>query len=192
MRRFTSSVALVCTLFWSTVPAFAIDADKVSSGNIFGIAVTAEGSPVTGTPVELIDAAGKVLGQSTTDANGTYGFSCIPNGSYTMGLGSGDGETRRLLPALDERGLRVDWKAIVDMPSEAMAMVPTTGGVCGASAGVPNSALRADDALSTFVEANAVEIGAGVFVAAGLTVGGLALAGEFDDDDDDAPASPSR
>ena len=190
MRRVTFWVAVLCTFAWTTAPVLAVDAGATSSGNIFGLALTGEGSPMANTEVELIDGAGKVVKTVTTDATGSYGFSCVPNGNYTIGLGEGSAETRRLLPELDGRGLRVDWQAAAGMPAEAMAMVPSAGGVCGAPPGV---APAPTDSLFAFVEANAVEIAAGTFVAAGLTVGGLALAGEFDDDDDnDAPASPSR
>lgn len=189
MRRFTTWVAVLCTFGWTSVPVLAVDADASSSGNIFGLALGDGGNPLANTPVELIDSSGKVLQKAATDATGNYGFPCVPNGNYTIGLGSGDGETRRLLPELDGRGLRVDWQAAAGMPAEALAMVPSSGGVCGATPGV---APAAADSLFAFVEANAVEIAAGTFVVAGLVVGGLALGGEFDDDDDDAPASPSR
>ena len=189
MRRVTTWVAMLCTFAWTTAPVLAVDANTTSSGNIFGLALTDDGSPMANTEVELIDGAGKVVKTATTDASGTYDFPCVPNGNYTIGLGSGASETRRLLPELDDRGLRVDWQAAAGMPAEAMAMVPSVGGACGTT---PTVAPAAADSLFAFVQANAVEIAAGTFVAAGLVVGGLALGGEFDDDDSDSPASPSR
>ena len=83
MRRVTAWVAMACTFAWTSAPVLAVDADASSSGNIFGLALTDEGSPMANTEVELIDGAGKVVKTATTDSAGSYDFPCVPNGNYT-------------------------------------------------------------------------------------------------------------
>jgi len=43
-----------------------------------------EAGRIAGVTVELLDAAGNVVGVATTDANGNYGFTGLPDGTYTV------------------------------------------------------------------------------------------------------------
>lgn len=102
-------------------PAFA--------ASICGVARNAQNQPIAGLPVVAKDSAGNVLGQATTDADGKYVITGLPQGTIDIFIEAG-GTTYKPgsgVLNLTEASADVNWEV-----SPVSAALAAQNGVCGA------------------------------------------------------------
>jgi hypothetical protein len=60
------------------------DVELVGGARLSGVARALDGRVVPDARVTLLDQAGNILGVTTTDDEGGYGFTAVPEGDYTV------------------------------------------------------------------------------------------------------------
>src|SRR5229473_5327147 len=103
------------------VPAFA--------AALCGVARNAQNQPIAGLPVTCKDNAGNVLGRATTDAEGKYVITGLPQGTVDVFIEGGGTPYKPGSGVLNltEASADVNWEV-----SPASAALAAQNGVCGA------------------------------------------------------------
>ena len=121
----TWKIALMVVLSVAiAAPAFA--------AALCGVARNAQNQPIAGLPVTCKDSAGNVLGQATTDAEGKYVITGLPQGTVNIFLEAG-GTTYKPgsgVLNLTEASADVNWEV-----SPASAALAAQNGMCDAVGG---------------------------------------------------------
>ncbi len=111
-----------------TVLGVAIAAPAFAAA-VCGVARNAQNQPIAGLPVVAKDSAGNVLGQATTDADGKYVITGLPQGTIDIFIEAG-GTTYKPgsgVLNLTEASADVNWEV-----SPASAAMAAQNGACGA------------------------------------------------------------
>src|SRR6266851_324278 len=114
-----------------TVLGIAIAAPAFAAA-VCGVARNAQNQPIAGLPVVAKDSAGNVLGQATTDADGRYVITGLPQGTIDIFIEAG-GTTYKPgsgVLNLTEASADVNWEV-----SPASAALAAQNGVCGGAGG---------------------------------------------------------
>jgi hypothetical protein len=138
-----------------TVLSLAIAAPAFAAA-VCGVARNAQNQPIAGLPVLCKDSAGNVLGQATTDANGRYVITGLPQGTIDIFL-EGGGTTYKPgsgVLNLTEASADVNWEV-----SPASAALAAQNGVCDAAAG-----WTAGETAAAVVLGTALAAGVGITV----------------------------
>jgi hypothetical protein len=109
-----------------TVLSVAIAAPAFAAA-VCGVARNAQNQPIAGLPVVAKDSAGNVLGQATTDADGRYVITGLPQGTVDIFLEAG-GTTYKPgsgVLNLTEASADVNWEV-----SPASAALAAQSGMC--------------------------------------------------------------
>lgn len=143
---------------------------NVLADDISGTVLDASGKPVPGIKIVAANPPDKPLAQAVTDGNGSYMLSGLPDGTtyLTLDPGSAGVQGSTVLAAVDNQGLNVAWAVSPKAPAIATATKPAKKIDDPPGCGTLN---RRDCAAAWIV--------GGTGAAAFGTIGGLALAGEF-------------
>jgi carboxypeptidase family protein len=158
-----------------TVLSVAIAAPAFAAA-VCGVARNAQNQPIAGLPVTCKDSAGNVLGQATTDAQGGYVITGLPQGTVDIFLEGGGTPYKpgSGVLKLTEASADVNWEV-----SPASAALAAQNGLCDAG-GAPWTAGET---------ASAAVLGVAGAAAVGITV--WALTSDLHDHHHHAPTSPS-
>lgn len=185
MTRMWSGAVVAVLSVGLLLPAAASGSDGVYVG---GTVADANGAPVAGVELELLDSSGRVAGTAITGDNGGYELPCVPAGRYHLRLDPAStgvqGDTVAAPVGAD--GLVVNWTVDKDKPPLAAALA--AGGPCTAQR--IGAAPPAPEAAASTIPPAAIVGGAGAVVVGG-TLGGLAASGAFDGGDR-ASSTPSQ
>jgi carboxypeptidase family protein len=142
---------------------------------ICGVARNAQNQPIAGLPVTCKDNAGNVLGQATTDAQGRYVITGLPQGTVDVFIEGGGTPYKPGSGVLNltEASADVNWEL-----SPASAALAAQNGVCDAAAGWTSGETAA-----------AVVLGTALAAGVGITV--WAFESDLHDRHHHAPTSPS-
>jgi hypothetical protein len=157
-----------------TVLGLAIAAPAFAAA-VCGVARNAQNQPIAGLPVVAKDSAGNVLGQATTDADGRYVITGLPQGTIDIFIEAG-GTTYKPgsgVLNLTEASADVNWEV-----SPASAALAAQNGVCGAGG------------WTGWETASVAALGIAGAAAVGITV--WALESDLHDRHHHAPTSPSE
>ncbi len=157
-----------------TVLGMAIAAPAFAAA-VCGVARNAQNQPIAGLPVVAKDGAGNVLGQATTDADGRYVITGLPQGTIDIFIEAG-GTTYKPgsgVLNLTEASADVNWEV-----SPASAALAAQNGVCGAGG-----------AWTGLETASAVVLGTALAAGIGITV--WAFESDLHDRHPHPPATPS-
>jgi hypothetical protein len=101
------------------------------AADLTGTVTNRLGQPVPGVQIMLKDAAGKTVGQKTTDSSGHYAFKTVTPGKYqyvldplNTGVKGGSAAS-----SVDAGGSTVDWRVSPDMLAVAAALPGPNGPV---------------------------------------------------------------
>jgi hypothetical protein len=158
-----------------TVLSVAIAAPAFAAA-VCGVARNAQNQPIAGLPVTCKDSTGNVLGQATTDAEGKYVITGLPQGTVNIFL-EGGGTTYKPgsgVLNLTEASADVNWEV-----SPASAALAAQNGLCDA-AGAP---------WTTGETVSAVVLGTALAAGVGITV--WAFESDLHDRHHHPPATPS-
>jgi Carboxypeptidase regulatory-like domain len=158
-----------------TVLSVAIAAPAFAAA-VCGVARNAQNQPIAGLPVTCKDSSGNVLGQATTDADGRYVITGLPQGTVDIFLEAG-GTTYKAgsgVLNLTEASADVNWEV-----SPASAALAAQSGMCDA-AGAP---------WTGWETASVAALGIAGAAAVGITV--WALTSDLHDRHHHPPTSPS-
>jgi hypothetical protein len=114
------------TMLLTTMLAVGFAAGQAMSATVCGVAQNAEGAPVSGIPITVKDASGKVLGQTTTGSKGEYEIDNLSQGTLDLFLEPGSG-VQGGSGVLDMAGesKQVNWQV-----SDASGAIASQGGSC--------------------------------------------------------------
>jgi hypothetical protein len=157
-----------------TVLSVAIAAPAFAAA-VCGVARNAQNQPIAGLPVVAKDSAGNVLGQATTDSDGRYVISGLPQGTIDIFI-AGGGTTYKPgsgVLNLTEASADVNWEV-----SPASAALAAQNGICGAGGG-----------WTGWETASVAALGVAGAAAIGITV--WALTSDLHDRHGHGPTSPS-
>lgn len=117
---------------------------------ICGVARNAQNQPIAGLPVTCKDSAGNVLGQATTDAQGRYVITGLPQGTVDVFIEGGGTPYKPGSGVLNltEASADVNWEL-----SPASAALAAQNGVCDAAAGWTSGETAAAVVLGTALAA---------------------------------------
>lgn len=146
-----------------TVPAFPDiqfaqeDVAQIPPGDVIGQAQLPDGQPHTDVPVSLIDPeTGEVIATATTDENGNYTFSDVPEGMYVIRAGDpGVFSVVELTPAA--------------VPGMLVFVVPLAA-VTPVAAAAPPAALTASAVAAWLVTPTGLAVVGGGTLAAGYAI----------------------
>jgi hypothetical protein len=158
-----------------TVLSVAIAAPAFAAA-VCGVARNAQNQPIAGLPVTCKDSSGNVLGQATTDADGRYVITGLPQGTVDIFLEAG-GTTYKPgsgVLNLTEASADVNWEV-----SPASAALAAQSGMCDA----------AGSGWTGGETAAVAALGIAGAAAVGITV--WALTSDLHDRHHHAPTSPS-
>jgi hypothetical protein len=157
-----------------TVLSVAIAAPAFAAA-ICGVARNAQNQPIAGLPVTCKDNAGNVLGQATTDAQGRYVITGLPQGTVDVFIEGGGTPYKPGSGVLNltEASADVNWEV-----SPASAALAAQNGPCDAAAGWTGGETAA-----------AVVLGTALAAGVGITV--WAFESDLHDHHHHAPTSPS-
>ena len=149
------------------VPAFA--------AALCGVARNAQNQPIAGLPVTCKDNAGNVLGRATTDAEGKYVITGLPQGTVDVFIEGGGTPYKPGSGVLNltEASADVNWEL-----SPASAALAAQNGACDAAAGWTGGETAA-----------AVVLGTALAAGVGITV--WAFESNLHDRHPHPPATPS-
>ena len=82
----TSNCALLIDFGYKLFGSQAINGTVCIDSDADGFCFSADDAPVADAVLYLYDAAGNLLGSTTTGPNGTYGFVGLPDGQYTLAV----------------------------------------------------------------------------------------------------------
>ncbi|MGH7934200.1 MAG: carboxypeptidase-like regulatory domain-containing protein [Candidatus Binataceae bacterium] len=150
--RWTILLSAMLTLGLSA-PAF--------SASVCGVARDAQGQPVSDVQVTVKNAAGQIVGQATTGANGSYNIDGLDAGTVDLFAtpGSANFKNGSGVLALNSTGGTVNW----NMSNSAPALAVQGGTCADPSAG-----------LSPFAQVSVGVLGLGALTIAGVTTAYLA------------------
>lgn len=117
---------------------------------VCGVARTAQNEPIAGLPVVCKDNAGNILGQATTDAQGRYVITGLPQGTVDIFLEGGGTPYKPGSGVLNltEASADVNWEV-----SSAAAALAAQNGLCDAVGGWTGTETAAAVALGTALAA---------------------------------------
>ena len=92
----TPEITLIVAVACTDAPALTI----VGGGDIEGAIVKSGGLGIEGLDVELIDAAGKVVGTARTDFDGFFLFERVAYGSYSLRIAKDSAQAAKVLADL--------------------------------------------------------------------------------------------
>jgi len=115
------------TMLLTTMLAVSLTAAQAMSATVCGVAQNAQGQPLSGCPVTVKDSSGKVLGQTTTGADGSYQIADLGQGTLNLFLDPCSGGAQGGSGVLNMTGEseKVDWQ----VPGNGAA-VASQGGSC--------------------------------------------------------------